>query len=152
MSTVIIILLIAAIAYLALFHKPVNHTEAELEKWFSSRLEQISNNLDNDIALDQRGEYPHAGKQTFEKHGSITYLLLDKTGARFDVSDKNKLTSRHIMATSGYRKLESKVRQLKLNIHLEEVNVEGDGVESFTQLDEYVADFPRYYTVTISGW
>ena len=30
--------------------------------------------------------------------------------------------------------------------------VEGDGVDTFDSLDEYIDDIPRYYTVTISGW
>ena len=152
MSTIIFILLAAGIAYLAFFHKPVNYSETDLQKWFSSRLERIAATLDSDIDLDKRGEYPHAGKQSFEKRGSITYILLDKKGARFDVSDKNMLTKQDIMSTAGYRKLEQKIQQLKLTMHLDEIAVEGDGVESFAQLDEYTYDYPRYYTVTISGW
>ena len=152
MSTVIFILLAAGIVYLALFHKPVNHSEADLKKWFSSRLEQITENLEKDINKDKNGEYPHAGVQTFEKRGKITYVLLDKNHSRFDVSDKNKLTTQDIIDTAGYRKLVAKVEQLSLAILLEENMVEGDGVESFNELDEYTYDFPRYYTVTISGW
>ena len=67
MSTFIIILLIAGIAYLALFHKPKNHSEAELIKWFSSKLSDISINLEDDIEKDKKGEYTHSGKQSFDK-------------------------------------------------------------------------------------
>ena len=56
------------------------------------------------------------------------------------------------MATEGYRNLLAKPQELNLSIRLEEKNVEGDDVESFHQLDEYIDDFPRYYTVTVSGW
>jgi hypothetical protein len=152
MSTFIIILLAAGIAYLAIFHKPQNHSEAELKKWFSSKLSDIADNLEGDIKKDEAGEYAHAGKQSFEKRGVINYVLRDKKHARFEVSDKNNISVKDIMDTDGYNKLERKTRELNLSIRLEEKNVEGDGVETFNELDEYIDDFPRYYTVTISGW
>jgi hypothetical protein len=152
MSTLVIILLAAGIAYLAIFHKPQNHTDAELKKWFSSKLSDIADRLEADIVKDKEGEYPHAGKQSFEKRGVITYILRDKNYARFDVSDKNDIGLREIKDTAGYSKLEAKTRDLGLSILLEEAEVEGDGVETFAELDEYIDDFPRYYTVTVSGW
>jgi hypothetical protein len=39
-----------------------------------------------------------------------------------------------------------------LKIRLDETEVEGDGVQTWNELDEYVDDYPRFYTVTISGW
>jgi len=152
MSTLVIILLAAGIAYLAIFHKPQNHTDAELKKWFSSKLSDIADRFEADIEKDKEGEYSHAGKQSFEKRGVITYTLHDKNYARFDVSDKNDISLSDIKDTAGYSKLEAKTRDLGLSILLEEREVEGDGVESFTELDEYIDDFPRYYTVTVSGW
>jgi hypothetical protein len=152
MSTFVIILLIAGIAYLAIFHKPQDHSEAELKKWFSSKLSDIADNLEGDIEKDKEGEYVHAGKQSFEKRGVINYILRDKNYARFDVSDKNNIRLKDIMDTDGYNKLDAKTRELNLSIRLEEKYVEGDGVETFSELDEYIDDFPRYYTVTISGW
>lgn len=152
MSAFVIILLVAGIAYLAIFHNPQNHSEAELRKWFSSRLSDIADNLEADIKKDKEGEYVHAGKQSFEKRGVINYILRDKHFERFDVSDKNSISLRDIMDTDGYNKLDVKTRELNLSILLEEKHVEGDGVETFSELDEYTDDFPRYYTVTISGW
>lgn len=152
MSTFIFILLVAGIAYLALFHRPQNYSETDLKKWFSSKLLNIAANLENDIEKDTRGEYPHAGKQSFDKRGMIVYLLLDKNYSRFDVSDKNAISLPDLMATAGYKKLEEKTRNLNLSMRLEEKEVSGDGVESFNELDEYTDDFPRYYTVTIGGW
>ena len=32
------------------------------------------------------------------------------------------------------------------------VAVEGDGVDTWFELDEYVPDLPRFYAVTVSGW
>ena len=152
MSTLLFILLAAGIVYLALFHRPQQHSVTELKNWFSSRLSDIAQNLETDIEKEKTGEYPHAGKQSFDSRGMIVYLLRDKSLARFDISDKNALTAQDIMATDGYRALEAKVRELKLSILLEEKNVEGDGVNTFNEMDEYIDDFPRYYTVTVSGW
>ena len=152
MSTFVIILLVAGIAYLAIYHKPHNHSEAELKKWFSSKLSDIADNLEGDIKKDKDGEYAHAGKQSFEKRGAINYILRDKNYARFEISDKNNISVKDIMDTDGYNKLDAKARDLNLSIRLEEKYVEGDGVETFNELDEYIDDFPRYYTVTISGW
>lgn len=152
MSTFIIIIIAAAILYLALFNKPQHPSEAELQKWFSSKLSDIAASLEADIRKDKEGEYPHAGKQTFEKRGKIVYVLRDKNNSRFDISDKNTLSMQDIIETEGYRKLDAKVRALGLSVHLREKDVEGDGVNTFNELDEYVDDFPRYYTVTIDGW
>jgi hypothetical protein len=152
MSTFVIILLVAGIAYLAIFHKPHNHTDDELKNWFSSKLSDIADNLEADIKKDKEGEYVHAGRQSFEKRGAIDYVLRDKKYARFEVSDKNNISVKDVMDTDGYNKLYAKTRELNLSILLEERDVEGDGVETFNELDEYIDDFPRYYTVTISGW
>lgn len=152
MSTFIFILLVAGIAYLAIFNKPHNPTEAEIQKWFSSKLSEIATNLERDIEKDIEGEYPHAGKQSFSKRGSITYVLLDKRYKRFNISDKNTLSTQDIIDTDGYRTLQAKAQTLNLAIRLDEKEVEGDGVDTFNELDEYIDDFPRYYTVTVSGW
>lgn len=152
MSTFIFILLVVGVAYLAIFHKPSHHSEAELKKWFSTKLMEIAAGLESDIEKDKAGEYPHAGKQSFGKRGSITYLLRDKNNARFDISDKNKLSSQDIIETVAYKTLQQKADSLNLVTRLDEKEVEGDGVNTFNELDEYTNDFPRYYTVTISGW
>lgn len=152
MSTFIIIALLAAIAWLVFAKKPYWHSDEDLGAWFSSQLAAIADRLQDDIALDQKGEYPHEGRQTFEKRGRIVYILRNKLRARFDISDKNAISVRDIMETEGYRKLDAKVRELNLSIRLQEHQVEGDGVESFDELDEYTDDIPRYYSVTIGGW
>jgi len=152
MTTFILILLVAAIAYLALFHKPQQHSPAELKKWFSSKLSEIAAGLEQDIEKEKKGEYPHAGKQSFDSRGMIIYVLRDKHYARFDISDKNALSAQDIMDTDGYRELQAKVAALKLALRVEEKAVEGDGVNTFNEIDEYIDDFPRFYTVTVSGW
>jgi hypothetical protein len=152
MNTFLIIVLLCGIAYLALFHRPKQDSVAELKHWFSTQLTTISENLEKDIEQEKQGHYPHPGKQSFESKGSITYALLDKNLSRFELSQFNELTAGDIESTSGYVLLRDTVSRLGLDMKLEEVEVEGDGVETWLELDEYVYDFPRYYTVTISGW
>jgi hypothetical protein len=152
MNTIIVILLICGIAYLAFFHKSRDASVPELKSWFSKQLETIGKNLVNDIQLDKQGHYAHPGKQTFQPRGSITYTLLDKSISRFELSRFNELTPADIESTPGYVKLDDMARQLGLEVRLDEVEVEGDGVSTWNELDEYVHDFPRFYTVTVSGW
>lgn len=152
MTTILIIILIAGIAYLALFHKPKHETVPELKHWFSSQLSTISQNLEKDMEQDRQGHYPHDGKQSFEPKGSITYTMLDKSLSRFELSQFSELTIDDIKSTPGYMQLKKKVDSLGLKIRLDEVEVEGDGVQTWNELDEYVADIPRFYTITVSGW
>ena len=152
MSTLVVVVLVAGLAWLLLFHKPQFASDADIRSWFSSKLDDIAEGLERDIEKEKRGEYPHPGKQTFDSRGMIVYTLLDKDYARFDVSDKNAISVLDIMETDGYKKLDARVSKLNLSIRLQEQQVEGDGVESFDELDEYIDDYPRYYTVTIGGW
>ena len=152
MSTLVLVLIVVGFVALVIFHKPKNHSEAELTNWFSSKLTEISANIEDDIQKDKDGEYPHAGKQSFERQGTITYLLVDKKSARFDVSDKNMIRVKDIKKTEGYRMLSNKIQDMSLRMLLEETEVEGDEADTFDEIDEYVDDIPRYYFVTISGW
>ena len=152
MNTILIIFFICCIAYLALFHRPRQDTAAELKQWFSDQLVIISEGLENDIALDKQGNYPHTGKQSFTPKGSITYTLLDKNRSRFELSQFSELAASDIESTQGYQQLKDKVQHMGLSIRLDEIGVEGDGVQSWNELDEYINDYPRFYTVTISGW
>ena len=152
MNTLIVILLICGIAYLAFFHKAKDDSVPEIKGWFSSQLLSISDNLEKDIELDRQGHYAHQGKRSFQPRGSITYTLLDKNLSRYELSQFNELTSADIESTPGYIQLRDRAKQLGLDVRLDEVEVEGDGVETWHELDEYVYDFPRFYTVTVSGW
>lgn len=152
MNTLLILILICGIAYLAVFHRPRQETAAELKQWFSHQLAVISENLEHDIELDKRGHYPHDGRRSFEPRGSITYTLLDKNLSRYELSQFSELTAGDIESTPGYAQLKDKALGLGLSIRLDEIEVEGDGVESWHELDEFVYDIPRFYTLTISGW
>jgi hypothetical protein len=151
-NTILIILLLCGIAYLALYHRPRQETTAELTHWFSEQLVIISEGLEKDIALDKQGHYPHAGKQSFQPKGSITYTLMDKNRSRFELSKFSELNRNDIESTQGYQQLKDKAEGMGLSIRLDETEVEGDGVQTWNELDEYVDDYPRFYTVTISGW
>jgi hypothetical protein len=152
MNSILIIILICGIAYLAIFHRPKQDTVAELKHWFSNQMVNISESLEKDIEMDKQGHYAHAGKQSFEPMGSITYTLLDKSLSRFELSQYSELTTEDIESTQGFAQLRDKAASLGLNISLDEVEVEGDGVETWHELDEYIYDFPRFYSITISGW
>lgn len=152
MSTVLLVLLICGIAYLAFFHKQDHDSVSELKHWFSSELSRIGDKLESDIEKDKQGHYPHGGKHSFQPRGSITYTLLDKNMSRFELSQFSELTLEDIRSTSGFGQLESIAKRLGFDVTLDEIEVEGDGVETWHELDEFVYDIPRYYTVTISGW
>jgi len=152
MNTILIIGLIVGVALLAVFHRPKQESAAELRQWFSKQLTTISENLEEDIAEEKLGHYPHAGKQSFESKGRITYTLLDKNLSRYELSQFQELRAEDVASTAGYQLLQDTVDRLGLSMKLEEVMVDGDGVETWHELDEYVYDFPRFYTVTVSGW
>lgn len=152
MNTLLVVALLFGIAYLAFFYKSKDVSAPEILQWFSSQLSKISENLADDIELDRKGHYLHEGKQSFEPRGRITYTLLDKNLSRYELSQFTQLTMRDIESTPGYQELKATVAGMGLNLELEEVEVAGDGVETWHELDEYVYDFPRYYTVTVSGW
>ncbi len=152
MANIIFIVLLAGFVYLVLFYKPAVVSDEQIVGWFSSKLTDISEKLEADIELDKKGEYNHAGKETFAKIGAITYLLRDKNYDRFDISDTREIAAADLRATQGYKVLEKKALGLGLSFQLKEVDVEGDGVESFDEIDEYIDDYPRYYIVTVRGW
>ena len=152
MTTLLVIALLCGIAILAFVHKPREETVPEIRQWFSAQLGEISKNLADDIEQDRRGHYPHSGRQSFEPRGSITYTLLDKSLSRFELSQFSELTSADIESTPGYATLRETVNSMGLELRLDEIEVEGDGASTWNELDEYVYDIPRYYTVTVSGW
>jgi hypothetical protein len=152
MNSLLIIVLICGIVLLVFYHRPEHDSVAELKNWFSAQLAAISADLENDIERDKQGHYPHPGKPSYRAKGSITYTLLDKNLSRFELSQFNELTAKDIESTPGHAQLKDVVDKLGLRMKLEEVGVQGDGVETWFELDEYVYDFPRFYTITVSGW
>jgi hypothetical protein len=78
--------------------------------------------------------------------------LLDKNLSRFELSQFSELTSEDIKSTPGYQTLVDTAGRIGVEIRLDEVEVDGDGVSTWHELDEYVYDIPRFYTITVSGW
>ncbi len=152
MTAILIVVLIVGIVLIALYHKPQQDKVHELKSWFSSQLTTIGENLQRDIELDRRGHYRHPGRQSFEPRGCITYTLLDKNLSRFELSQFSDLTPADIESTPGYQHLKALTDSMGLSLKLEEVEVEGDGVETWHELDEFMYDIPRYYTITVAGW
>ena len=54
--------------------------------------------------------------------------------------------------TENYQKLKSLVNEAGYTIELKEINIDGDGIETYEELDEYFHDFERYFIILISGW
>lgn len=120
--------------------------------WYSAQIENLASHIEHDVELDRQGHYPHAGKIGYRPVGSIAYTINDKHGVRLEVSEKLRLQASDIEQTQGYRRLAEKVSLLGWKLAIEERMVDGDGVDSYNSLDEYIDDHPRYYVVKISGW
>ena len=89
--------------------------------------------------------------QLFGK-GFIEYELKEKTGQRLEISQRSLLTLNDIKNTNAYQQLVFKINELSLQLEINEINIDGDEVESYEELDEYIGDIERYFVITISGW
>ncbi len=124
----------------------------ELLKWINHQLTQIDQQLAADIETEKKGFYPHQGKAGYASTGSIEYTLKDKHGKRLELSQHNLLTLADIKNTDGFRQLETTAGQLKLQLTLNEIVMDGDDVESEMELDEYIDDVQRYFVLRVAGW
>ncbi len=121
-------------------------------KWIDSHLTQISQNIEADINKEKQGFYPHQGKTDYKSKGYIEYILQEKTGARLQVSQRSLLSLDDIKNTAAYKNLALKAEALQLQLSIKEKNIDGDEVQTYEELDEYIDDIERYFIVTISGW
>ena len=152
MSTLILILVLLLVAYMVFNHRPPQISVAELSTWFSVKLNEIASNAEADVSLEKQGHYRHKGMQNFAAIGKITYELVDKQYRRFDIAELNALRLEDIKSTEGYQRLQDWDDKASVQVSLDEVVTSGDGVTSWDDVDEYIDDIPRYYTVTLSGW
>ena len=142
-------------AVLCVFGCSNNNQEQERKdilRWVDFHLAELSQQLDADIKNEIRGFYPHAEKTDYQSKGYINYLIKQKTGQRMDLSSYSLVTVDDIKSTAGYRQLEARTKQLGYQLKIEQVDIEGDEVDSYNELDEYIDDVYHYFVVTVSGW
>lgn len=152
MSTLILVIALLIVAYMVFNHRPHQVSVAELSQWFSVKLDGVTQNAERDISLEKQGHYRHKGMSDFASIGKITYELLDKDYSRFDISELNEFKLKDLESTEGYQRLIAWASEEGIQVELGEIVTEGDGVTSWDDVDEYIDDIPRYYTVTLSGW
>ena len=124
----------------------------DLLKWLDFHIAQISQQIGSDINKEKKGFYPHPGKTGYSSKGYIKYELKEKTGQRLLVSERSLLTLNDIKQTESFKQLALQVKKLNLQLEITEKNIDGDEVESFEELDEYIDDIERYFIITVSGW
>ena len=124
----------------------------DLLKWLDFHIAQISQQIESDIAKEKKGFYPHSGKTSYSSKGFIEYELQEKTGQRLEISQRSLMTLNDIKNTDAYQQLVFKINKLSLQLEINEINIDGDEVESYVELDEYIDDIERYFVITISGW
>lgn len=125
----------------------------ELIKWLDHHLTLLSTQVSDDIEREKKGLYPHEAKKTeYNSKGQIDYELKDKHGKRLTVSEYSLLKTEDIKNTAGFRLLEDTVIKLGYQLQLKRMTVDGDGVDSYGELDEYIDEKEDYFVITISGW
>ena len=147
--------LISSLSILCVFGCSTSNDEQdrkELLKWLDHQITEISQQLDADIKKEQQGFFPHSGKTEYHSKGYIEYQLREKTGERLLLSQHHLLTLDDIKNTGGYKSLAAKVQLLNLQLNIMEQPVDGDDVDTSDELDEYIDDEQRYFTISISGW
>ena len=126
-------------------------------EWINHFLQSIIERVDEDITTEKQGFYPHpenplALNARADSLGYIQYELKDKSGGRLQISEFSLVSCNSIKMTENFQQLKSHVTAESYQIELKEINVDGDGVETYQELDEYCDDIERYFTITISGW
>ena len=124
----------------------------ELLKWLDFQISQISEQIESDIEKEKEGLYPHQGKTQYNSIGRIDYELKEKTDERLNVSKHSLLTLSDIQNTEGYKQLASKTNELNVQLGIKTVDIDGDEVESYEEIDEYIDDQEHYFVITLSGW
>jgi len=124
----------------------------DLLKWINHNLSQISQHIEADIEKDKQGFFVHEGKTDYQSKGAIDYVLKEKTGQRLEVSQHSLLALDDIKNTEGYQQLQTVTSALKISLTIQEKNIDGDEVDSYEELDEYIDDIERYFVIRVSGW
>jgi len=140
---------------LSLLFRPRIDDEQERQQtinWINHCLASIIETVAGDIEKEKQGLFLHAENQTAASLGYIQYLINDKNGNRLELSQFSLVSCNSIKMTENYQKLKSIVKDLGFIIELKEINIDGDGVETYEELDDFLDDFARYFIIQISGW
>lgn len=145
---------------LAILFKPRIDDDEERQQtldWINHFLLSIIRSVSEDIETEKRGFYPHPENQqalnpSADSLGYIRYIIKNKTGQRLELSQFSLVSCNSIKMTENYRELKSLLNDAGYNIELKEINIDGDGIETYEELDEYTDDFERYFTILVSGW
>jgi len=125
--------------------------------WINHSLIPIIEKVNDDIETEKLGFYPHPENQQAlnekaDSLGYIQYLIKDKAGGRLELSQFNLVSCNSIKMTENYQKLKSLVNEAGNVIELKEINIDGDGIETYEELDDYIDNYERYFIIVISGW
>ena len=145
---------------LSIIFKPRIDDEEERQKtvdWINYSLTSVIDQVADDIEKEKLGFYPHpenvqALNEKADSLGYIQYVLKNKAGGRLELSRFSLVSCNSIKMTENYQKLKSLVNEAGYVIELKEINIDGDGIETYEELDEYIDDFERYFIILISGW
>lgn len=140
--------------------KPGQDDEEERQltlRWINHSLHSILDCIENDIENEKKGLFAHLENPIKDDHiarslGYVQYEIKDKSGARMELPRYSLISLNSIKMTENYQALKSLVNDAGYQIELKEINIDGDGVETYEELDEYIDDFERYFLITVSGW
>ena len=145
---------------LSIIFQPRIDDEEERQKtidWINHSLITIIEKVNDDIETEKLGFYPHPENQQAlnekaDSLGYIQYVIKDKAGGRLELSQFNLVSCNSIKMTENYQKLKSLVNEAGYVIELKEINIDGDGIETYEELDDYIDNYERYFIIVISGW
>jgi len=134
-----------------------NEESQQTIDWINHSLLAIIQTVADDIETEKQGFYPHPENQqalnpSADSLGYIQYTINNKTGHRLELSQFSLVSCNSIKMTENYRKLKSLLNDAGYTIELKEINIDGDGIETYEELDEYTDDFERYFMILVSGW
>lgn len=126
-------------------------------EWINHSLLPLVDKVTDDIKMEKLGFFPHpenlnALNDRADSLGYIQYIIKNKTGERLELSQFNLVSCNSIKMTENYQKLKSLVNDAGYMIELKEINIDGDGIETYEELDDYVDNYDRYFIIVISGW
>ena len=126
-------------------------------RWINHSLRHILDTVQHDIENEKQGLFVHLENPIKDSYkakslGYVQYEIKDKTGKRLELPRFSLVSLNSIKMTENYQKLKDLVEKDGYEIALKEINIDGDGVETYEELDEYIDDFERYFIITISGW